>query len=155
MGSGLVKKWALFYKFNRNERAIKNHLLRRIVSIVTGALPDLHDSWRRSTARSVALRPIRSRWAGCSAAATATAFTLSGVCATSLDFYMAYRWLHQLDLEDRVPHSSVFSVNRLGRFHKSGIQRFIWSVRLARELVWTCSINRKPLSGQPTSNYNS
>jgi transposase len=33
--------------------------------------------------------------------------------------HLAYRWFCKLDLDDKVPHHSTFSVNRLGRFRES------------------------------------
>jgi transposase len=33
--------------------------------------------------------------------------------------HLAYRWFCKLDLDDKVPHHSTFSVNRLGRSHAS------------------------------------
>ena len=35
--------------------------------------------------------------------------------------HLAYRWFCKLDLDDKVPHHSTFSVNRLGRFRESEI----------------------------------
>jgi Transposase domain (DUF772)/Transposase DDE domain len=40
--------------------------------------------------------------------------------------HLAYRWFCKLDLDDRVPHHSAFSVNRLGRFRESEILRHIF-----------------------------
>ena len=37
--------------------------------------------------------------------------------------HLAYRWFCKLDLDDKVPHHSTFSVNRLGRFRESEILR--------------------------------
>ncbi len=39
---------------------------------------------------------------------------------------LAYRWFCGLDLEDKVPHHSTFSVNRLGRFRASDILRKVF-----------------------------
>jgi len=39
--------------------------------------------------------------------------------------HLAYRWFCKLDLDDKVPHHSTFSVNRLGRFRQSEILRHI------------------------------
>ena len=39
---------------------------------------------------------------------------------------MLYRWFCKLDLDDKVPHHSTFSVNRLGRFRESEILRHIF-----------------------------
>jgi len=33
--------------------------------------------------------------------------------------HLAYRWFCKLDLDDKVPHHSTFSVNRLGRFREA------------------------------------
>jgi transposase len=40
--------------------------------------------------------------------------------------HLAYRWFCKLDLDDKVPHHSAFSVNRLGRFRESEILRHIF-----------------------------
>ena len=40
--------------------------------------------------------------------------------------HLAYRWFCKLDLDDRVPHHSTFSVNRLGRFREREILRHIF-----------------------------
>ncbi len=39
---------------------------------------------------------------------------------------LACRWFCALGLEDRVPHHSTFSVNRLGRFRESDILRKVF-----------------------------
>jgi transposase len=49
--------------------------------------------------------------------------------------HLAYRWFCRLDLDDKVPHHSMFCVNRLGRFRESDILRHIFErvvVRLDR-----------------------
>ena len=40
--------------------------------------------------------------------------------------HLASRWFCRLDLDDKVPHHSTFSVNRLNRFHESDIVRHIF-----------------------------
>src|ERR1700741_3884885 len=40
--------------------------------------------------------------------------------------HLAYRWFCTRDLDDKVPHHSTFSVNRLGRFRESEILRHIF-----------------------------
>jgi hypothetical protein len=47
--------------------------------------------------------------------------------------HLAYRWFCKLDLDDKVPHHSTFSVNRLGRFRESEILRHIFE-----RVVATC-----------------
>ena len=44
---------------------------------------------------------------------------------------MAYRWFCKLDLDDKVPHHSTFSENRLGRFRESDLLRHIFE-----RVVW-------------------
>jgi hypothetical protein len=43
-----------------------------------------------------------------------------------VNLHLAYRWFCKLDLEDKVPHHSTFSVNRLGRFRESDILRHLF-----------------------------
>src|SRR4029434_1198147 len=38
-----------------------------------------------------------------------------------VELHLAYRWFCKLDLEDKVPHHSTFSENRLGRFRDSDL----------------------------------
>ncbi len=45
-----------------------------------------------------------------------------------LVLHLAYRWFCKLDLDDKVPHHSTFSVNRLGRFF-SDCSRSIGNLR--------------------------
>src|ERR1700741_3266436 len=40
--------------------------------------------------------------------------------------HLAYRWFCTRDLEDKVPHHSTFSANRLGRFRESEVLRHIF-----------------------------
>ena len=44
----------------------------------------------------------------------------------AVTLHLAYRWFCRLDLEDRVPHHSTFSENRLGRFRDSDILRQVF-----------------------------
>ncbi len=46
---------------------------------------------------------------------------------------LAYRWFCSLGLEDKVPHHSTFSVNRLGRFRESDVLRKVFD-----EVVCSC-----------------
>src|SRR5207344_3618100 len=47
--------------------------------------------------------------------------------------HLAYRWFCKLDLDDKVPHHSTFSVNRLGRFRESEVLRHVFE-----RVVATC-----------------
>src|SRR4029434_476806 len=48
-----------------------------------------------------------------------------------VELHSAYRWFCKLDLEDKVPHHSTFSENRLGRFRESDLLRHIFE-----RVVW-------------------
>jgi IS5 family transposase len=43
-----------------------------------------------------------------------------------VDLHLAYRWFCRLDLDDKVPHHSTFSENRLNRFRESDILRHVF-----------------------------
>jgi hypothetical protein len=43
-----------------------------------------------------------------------------------VELHLAYRWFCRLDLDDKVPDHSTFSVNRHGRFHDSDILRQVF-----------------------------
>ena len=130
---------SFFYSFNLDEVAPKSHLMRRIDPFVTKALADLHDELapfysdigRPSIDPELMIRML-----------------IVGYCfgirserrlCDEVRLHLAYRWFYRLDLEDRVPHQSTFSENRLGRFRESDILRFVFEcvVRacMARGLV--------------------
>jgi IS5 family transposase len=43
-----------------------------------------------------------------------------------VEFHLAYRWFCRLDLDDKVPDHSTFSVNRHGRFRDSDLFRQVF-----------------------------
>jgi transposase len=116
----------LFYEFSLDEMIPSDHLLRRINVFVTAVLADLHeqlkafysDIGRPSVDPELMIRML-----------------LVGYCygirherrlCQEVALHLAYRWFCKLDLDDRVPHHSTFSVNRLGRFRDSEILRHIF-----------------------------
>src|SRR4030088_3691859 len=101
-------------------------LLRRINVFATAVLADLHeqlkafysDIGRPSVDPELMIRML-----------------LVGYCygirherrlCQEVTLHLAYRWFCKLDLNDKVPHHSTFSVNRLGRFRESEILRHIF-----------------------------
>lgn len=126
MGRQTGDQHQLFYLFNLEARIPSNHLLRRINPVVTGVLADLHEKLadfyseigRPSIDPELMLRML-----------------IVGYCygirserrlCEEVHLNLAYRWFCRLDLEDRVPHHSTFSVNRLGRFRESDILRHVF-----------------------------
>src|SRR5207344_2123673 len=116
----------LFYEFSLDEMIPKDHLLRRINVFATAVLADLHeqlktfysDIGRPSIDPELMIRML-----------------LVGYCygirherrlCQEVVLHLAYRWFCKLDLDDRVPHHSTFSINRLERFRESDILRHIF-----------------------------
>ena len=126
MGRQTSDQSQLFYLFNLEGRISANHLLRRINPVVTRVLADLReklapfysDIGRPSIDPELMLRMlivsycygIRSERRLCE----------------EVDLHLAYRWFCRLDLDDKMPDHSTFSVNRYGRFRDSGILRHVF-----------------------------
>jgi transposase len=117
---------SLFYDFNLDDVIPENHLLRRIDVFVTMVLADVHkqleafysDIGRPSIDPELMLRML-----------------IVGYCygirherklCEEVKLHLAYRWFCKLDLNDKVPHHSTFSENRLNRFRESDILRHVF-----------------------------
>ena len=115
MGRQTGDQSQLFYLFNLEERIPANHLLRRINPIVTRVLADLReklalfysDIGRPSIDPELMIRML-----------------IVGYCygvrferrlCQEVELHLAYRWFCRLDLDDKIPDHSTFSVNRHGR----------------------------------------
>jgi transposase len=120
------EQWSLFYQFRLDERVPKDHLLRRIDRFVTTALADIHD--RLEPYYSDIGRPsvdpelmIRMLIVGyCFGLRSERRLT------QEVELHLAYRWFCRLDLDDKVPHHSTFSENRLHRFRESDVFRHLF-----------------------------
>ena len=116
----------LFYDFNLDDVMPKGHLLRRMNVFVTAALDDLHqqlapyysDIGRPSVDPELMIRML-----------------IVGYCygirherrlCEEVKLHLGYRWFCKLDLTDKVPHHSTFSINRLERFRDSDILRHVF-----------------------------
>ena len=123
MGRQTSDQSQLFYLFNLEQRIPRHHLLRRINPIVTRVLADLReklapfysDIGRPSIDPELMIRML-----------------IVGYCygirferrlCEEVELHLAYRWFCRLELEDKVPDHSTFSVNRHGRFRDSDIFR--------------------------------
>jgi transposase len=121
----------LFYEFRLEDRIPESHLLRRMNVFVTVALADLHkelkphysDIGRPSIDPELMIRML-----------------IVGYCygirserklCQEVELHLAYRWFCKMDIEDKVPHHSTFSENRLGRFRDSDLLRHIFE-----RVVW-------------------
>ena len=123
----------LFYQFRLDERVPKDHLLRRIDGFVTTALGDIHE--RLEPYYSEIGRPsvdpelmIRMLIVGyCYGLRSERRLT------QEVELHLAYRWFCRLDLDDKVPHHSTFSENRLHRFREGDVFRHVFE-----RVVATC-----------------
>ena len=128
MGRQTGDQSQLFYLFNLERRVPASHLLRRINPVVTRVLADLReklapfysDIGRPSIDPELMLRML-----------------IVGYCygirferrlCEEVDLHLAYRWFCRLDLDDKVPDHSTFSVNRHGRFRDSDILRHVFGL---------------------------
>jgi transposase len=126
MGRQTGDQSQLVYLFNLEERIPANHLLRRINPIVTRVLADLReklalfysDIGRPSIDPELMIRML-----------------IVGYCygvrferrlCQEVELHLAYRWFCRLDLDDKIPDHSTFSVNRHGRFRDSDILRHVF-----------------------------
>src|SRR5258706_1252035 len=116
----------LFYLFKLERRIPASHLLRRINPVVMQVLADLReklgpfysDIGRPSIDPELMIRML-----------------IVGYCygirferrlCEEVELHLAYRWFCRLDLDDKVPDHSTFSVNRHGRFRDSNILRHVF-----------------------------
>jgi transposase len=131
MGRQRRDQGRLFYEFRLEDRIPENHLLRRMNVFVTVALADLHkelkphysEIGRPSVDPELMIRMLIVGYC-------------YGVCSErklcqEVELHLAYRWFCKLDLDDKIPHHSTFSENRLGRFRESDLLRHIFE-----RVVW-------------------
>jgi len=131
MGRQRRDQGRLFYEFRLEDRIPENHLLRRMNVFVTVALGDLHkelephysDVGRPSIDPELMIRMLIVGY--CYGIRSERKLT------QEVELHLAYRWFCKLDLEDKVPHHSTFSENRLGRFRDSDLLRHIFE-----RVVW-------------------
>ena len=133
MGRQTVDQSQLFYLFNLEKRIPLRHLLRRINPIVTRILADLRgklqpfysEIGRPSIDPELMIRMLL--------AAYCYGIRSERKLCEEVELHLAYRWFCRLDLEDRAPDHSTFSVNRHGRFRESDVFRQIFE-----EVVRAC-----------------
>src|SRR5271167_3525612 len=126
MGRQTSDQSRLFYAFNLEERIPAHHLLRRLNPIVTRVLAALRAK----------LRPFYSEIGRPSIdPELMLRMLIVGYCygirferklCEDFELHLAFRWFCRLDLDDKVPDHSTFSVNRHGRFRDSDIFRHLF-----------------------------
>ncbi len=130
MGEPVGRQERLFYEFDLEDMVPADHLLRRIDGVL-----DL--SWLRGE-----MKPHYSHL-GCPSVCPElmVRMLVVGYCYSirserrlcqEVEMNLAYRWFCGLGLEDKVPHHSTFSVNRLGRFRDSDILRKVFEEVVCR-----------------------
>jgi transposase len=124
MGEPLGRQDRLFYEFDLEAMVPGDHLLRRIDAA-------LDVSWLRGEMKT------HYSHLGCPSICPElmVRMLIVGYCYSirserrlcqEVKVNLAYRWFCGLGLEDKVPHHSTFSVNRLGRFRDSDILRKVF-----------------------------
>jgi len=126
MGRQAGDQSQLFYLFNLERRIPTDHLLRLINPVVTRILIELREK----------LAPFYSEIGRPSIdPELMIRMLIVGYCygirserrlCEELELHLAYRWFCRLDLDDKVPDHSTFSVNRHGRFRDSDILRQVF-----------------------------
>jgi transposase len=126
MGRQTGDQSQLFYLFNLERRIPAGHLLRRINPVVTRILGELREK----------LAPFYSEIGRPSIdPELMIRMLIVGYCygvrferrlCEEVELHLAYRWFCRLDLDDKVPDHSTFSVNRHGRFRDSDILRHVF-----------------------------
>lgn len=133
MGRRCGIQGSLFYQFQLEDRVPKDHLLRGIDGFVTAALSDMHgrlepyysEIGRPSIDPELMIRMLIIGY--CYGLRSERRLT------QEVELHLAYRWFCRLDLDDKVPHHSTFSENRLHRFRESDVFRHIFE-----RVVATC-----------------
>ena len=131
MGRQRRDQGRLFYEFRLEDRIPENHLLRRMNVFVTVGLADLHKELKPhySAIGRPSIDPelmIRMLIVG-----YCYGIRSERKLCDEVELHLAYRWFCKLDLDDKVPHHSTFSENRLGRFRDSDLLRHIFE-----RVVW-------------------
>ncbi len=126
MGRQSGDQASLFYEFRLQDRIPKDHLLRRINVFVVPVLDSVREQ----------LKPYYSEIGRPSVdPELMIRMLIVGYCygllserrlAQEVELHLAYRWFCRLDLDDKVPHHSTFSENRLHRFRESDVFRHIF-----------------------------
>jgi transposase len=126
MGRQMVDQSQLFYLFNLEEQIPADHLLRRLNPIVTRVLVDLReklapfysDIGRPSIDPELMIRMLIVGYC--------YAIRFERRLCEEIKLHLGYRWFCRLELDDKVPDHSTFSVNRHGRFRDSDILRQVF-----------------------------
>jgi transposase len=126
MGRQTGDQSQLFYLFNLERRVPAGHLLRRINPIVMRVLADLREKLAPfySDIGRPSIDPelmIRMLFVG-----YCYGIRFERRLCEEVELHLAYRWFCRLDLDDKVPDHSTFSVNRHGRFRDSDLLRHVF-----------------------------
>ena len=125
MGRRCGDQASLFYQFHLDDRVPKDHLLRRIDCFVMTALADMHE--RLKPYYSEIGRPSVDPDLMIRMLIVGYCYGLRSERRLTQEVELhAYRWFCRLDLDDKVPHHSTFSENRLHRFRESDVFRHIF-----------------------------
>ena len=124
MGERSGSQGRFFYRFDLDKRVPADHLLRKIDAVLdlsklrSQLAPHYSHTGRPSIDPELMIRML-----------------IVGYCygirherrlCEEVKLHLAYRWFCKLNLDDKVPHHSTFSINRLDRFRDSDILRHVF-----------------------------
>jgi transposase len=126
MGRQTGDQAGLFCEFRLADRIPRDHLLRRINVVVGPVLdgvrgqlkPYYSQIGRPSIDPELMIRMLIVGYC--------FGLRLERRLTQEVELHLAYRWFCRLDLDDKVPHHSTFSENRLNRFRKSDVFRHLF-----------------------------
>src|SRR6202161_3629398 len=126
MGRQTVDQSQLFYLFNLQKRIPERQHLRCINPIVGWILAEFREKLapfyseigRPSIDPELMIRMLIVSYC--------YGIRFERRLCEEVELHLAYRWFCRLDLDDRVPDHSTFSVNRHGRFRASDILRHVF-----------------------------
>ena len=75
------------------------------------------------------MRPSRQRLCACNRGPVSRFSRFERKLCEEVKLHLGYRWFCRLELDDKIPDHSTFSVNRHGRFRDSDILRQVFEVR--------------------------
>lgn len=126
MGRQKADQSQLFYLFNLEARIPAHHLLRRMNPVVSRILADLREKLEAFYSEIGRPSIDPELMIGMLIVGYCCGIRSERRLCEEVELHLAYRWFCRLDLDDRVPDHSTFSVNRHGRFRDSDIFRHVF-----------------------------
>jgi transposase len=109
---------SLFYEFRLDDRIPKEHLLRRIEGFVAPILVEVREQLKSYYSKIGRPSVDPELMIHMLIVGYCYGLRLERRLPQEVELHLAYRWFCRLDLDDKIPHHSTFSENRLHRFRE-------------------------------------